>query len=114
MEDKEQLSFWTQVQIQITTRTKIPWSIIAFEFGPNLLGVQTGLEKFDKFPKILIYLDLWDCEFRLTWLYDGIWSFHASSPWTWFERRWKVYLNLNSTKPSSHALYFQQLQDEAL
>jgi hypothetical protein len=30
---------------------------IAFEFGPNLFGVQTGLEKSDKFPKILFALN---------------------------------------------------------
>jgi hypothetical protein len=70
--DREQLSFWTQVQIQIRTRTKNPGSKTAFEFGPNLLGVQTGLEKSDKFPTILICLHLPDCEFRLIWLYGGI------------------------------------------
>jgi hypothetical protein len=36
----------------------------AFEFGPNLLGIQTSLKKSDKFPKILICLDLPECEFR--------------------------------------------------
>jgi hypothetical protein len=72
MEDKEQLSLWTQVQIQIRNRTKNPGSKNAFEFGPNLLGVQTSLEKSGKFPKILICLGLPDCEFRLTWLYGGI------------------------------------------
>jgi hypothetical protein len=45
--------------------TKIPGSKTTFEFGPNLLGVQTYLEKFDKFPKILICLDLPKCEFIL-------------------------------------------------
>jgi hypothetical protein len=32
-------------------RTKIPRTKTAFEFGPNLLGFQTGLEKSDKLPK---------------------------------------------------------------
>jgi hypothetical protein len=72
MEDKEQLYFCTQVQIRHRIQTKIPGSQTAFEFGPNLLGDHTGLEKSDKLPKILIYLDLPDCEFRLTWLYGGI------------------------------------------
>jgi hypothetical protein len=40
-----------------------------FEFGQNLLEVQTSFEKSDKFPKILICLDLPECEFRLAWLY---------------------------------------------
>jgi hypothetical protein len=71
MQDKEQLSFWKQVLIQ-NIRTKIPTSKTAFEFGPNLLGVQTGLEKSDKFPKIVICLDLPECEFRLIGLYGGI------------------------------------------
>jgi hypothetical protein len=64
-EDKEQLFYWRQVKIQKIIRTKIPGSKISFEFGPNLLGVQTSLEKSEKFPKILICFDLLDCEFRL-------------------------------------------------
>jgi hypothetical protein len=72
MEDKKQLYFWTQVQIRNIIQTKIPGRQAVFEFGPNLLGVQTGLDKSDKFPKILICLDLSDCEFRLTWLYGEI------------------------------------------
>jgi hypothetical protein len=87
IEYKEQLSFWKQVQMQNRIRSKIPGSKNAFEFGPNLLGVQTGLEKSEKFSKILICLDLLDCEFRLPWLYCEILSFHTSSPWTWFERK---------------------------
>jgi hypothetical protein len=35
----------------------------AFEFGPNFLEVQTYLEKSDNFPKIIICLDLPECEF---------------------------------------------------
>jgi hypothetical protein len=72
MEDKEQRSLWTQVQIQNRIRTKIPGIKTAFEFGPNLLGVQTGLKKSDKFLKILICLALLDCEFRLAWLHAEI------------------------------------------
>jgi hypothetical protein len=87
IEYKEQLSFWKQVQMQNRIRSKIPGSKNAFEFEPNLLGVQTGLEKSEKFSKILICLDLLDCEFRLPWLYREILSFHTSSPWTWFERK---------------------------
>jgi hypothetical protein len=68
MEYMEQLSIWTQVQI----RTKIPGNKTTFEFGPNLLGVQTGLEKSDKFSKILICIVLQDCEFRLASLYGEI------------------------------------------
>jgi hypothetical protein len=51
MEDKEQLLCWKQVKIQNIIRTKIPGRKTAFEFGSNLLGVQTGLEKSDKFPQ---------------------------------------------------------------
>jgi hypothetical protein len=38
-----------------------------FEFDSNLLGIQIGLEKSDKFPKIPIYLGLPEYEFRLVW-----------------------------------------------
>jgi hypothetical protein len=43
-----------------------------FEFGPNLLEVQIGLEKSDKFPKIIIFLEILEYEFRLTWFYGQI------------------------------------------
>jgi hypothetical protein len=65
IEDKEQCFFWNPVQIQNRIQTKIPGIKTAFEFGPNLLGVQTGLGKFDKFPRIIISLDLPNCEFKL-------------------------------------------------
>ncbi len=65
LEDKGQLSLWNQVQIRNIIRTKIHGRKTSFEFWPNLLGVQTGLEKSDKLPKILISFDLPDCEFRL-------------------------------------------------
>jgi hypothetical protein len=68
MEDMEQFSIWKKVKI----RTKNPRTGNAFEFGPNLLEVQTCLEKSNNFPKILICLDLLDCEFRLAWLYGKI------------------------------------------
>jgi hypothetical protein len=51
----------------------------AFEFGPNLLEVQTGLEKSDKFRKILIWLELPKCEFSFPWFYGKICIFHTSS-----------------------------------
>jgi hypothetical protein len=72
MEDTEQLSFSTQVKIRNIIRTKIPRRKAAFEFGANLLGVQSGLEKSDKFSKILICLELPDCVFRSAWLYGEI------------------------------------------
>jgi hypothetical protein len=72
MEYMEQLSIWTQVQIRNRIRTKIPRNKTTFEFGPNLLGVQTGLEKSDKISKILICIVLQDCEFRLASLYGKI------------------------------------------
>jgi hypothetical protein len=56
MEDKEHVYFWRQVQMRNRIRTKILGSKSAFEFGPNLLGFQTGLEKSNKFSKILICL----------------------------------------------------------
>jgi hypothetical protein len=60
MEDKEQLSFLKQVQIRNRIYIKNPRSKTAFEFGPKLLEVQTRLEKSDKFPKFLIWIDLPD------------------------------------------------------
>jgi hypothetical protein len=72
MEDRQQLSFWEQVQTQNRTGIKNSGSRIAFEFGPNLLGVQTDLVKSDKFPRIFNFHDLLECEFRLTWLYGKI------------------------------------------
>jgi hypothetical protein len=65
MKDKEQLYFCTQVQFRHRILTTIPGIKTAFKFGPNLLGVQTSLKRSDKFFKILICLDLPDCEFRL-------------------------------------------------
>jgi hypothetical protein len=72
VEDREQLSFWKQVQIRSTIRIKIPGRKTAFELEPNLLGVQTSLEKSNKFPNILICLDLPECEFGLAWLHGKI------------------------------------------
>jgi hypothetical protein len=34
-----------------------------------------------KFPKILIFLDLPECKFRLAWWYDEMSSSHTSSTW---------------------------------
>jgi hypothetical protein len=75
MEDREQLSFWQKVQIQI----KNSGSKTALEFGQNLLGIQTCFEKSEKFSKNLVFHDLPECEFRLTWLYGKIFSFHRNS-----------------------------------
>jgi hypothetical protein len=81
MENQEQLSFWKKAQIHNKNWVKNPGSRAALEFGPNLLEVRTCLEKSDKFPKILIWPDLPESEFRLEWLYEKIWSFHTSSIW---------------------------------
>jgi hypothetical protein len=78
MIDMEQPCFWKQVQFQNRIWITILGSKTDFEFGPNLLGVQSHLERFDKFPKIIIFLDIPECEFRLAWLYGKIWSFHTS------------------------------------
>jgi hypothetical protein len=51
---------------------KNPGSRTVFEFDSNLLRIQIGLEESNKFPKIPIYLDLSEYEFRLTWLHDKI------------------------------------------
>jgi hypothetical protein len=80
MEDKEQLSFSNQVQIWNRIWLKNPESRTVFEFDSNLLGIQTGLEKSDKFPKFPIYLDLLEYEFTSAWLHDKIWRFHTR-PW---------------------------------
>jgi hypothetical protein len=74
IEDKEQLSFSNQVQIQNRIWIKNPWRRTVFEFDWNLLGIQTCLEKSDKFLKIRIYLGLPEYEFRLAWLHDKIWD----------------------------------------
>jgi hypothetical protein len=60
MEDVEQLSFWTEVKIETEFKLKLLEGKLLFIFGPNLMGVQTSLEKSDKFSKILICLDLPD------------------------------------------------------
>jgi hypothetical protein len=60
-------------------RIKNPESKTAFEFGPNLLGFNLIWKNSGKFLKILSCLDLPECEFRLTWLYSEISSFHTSS-----------------------------------
>jgi hypothetical protein len=51
MEDKEQLSFWNHVQIRNRIQTKIPSSKSAFQFEPNLLDIQTSLDKSDQIPQ---------------------------------------------------------------
>jgi hypothetical protein len=61
MENEEQLSLWKQVQIRNEISIKNPGSKSTFEFGPNLLGIQTCLEKSDKFLKIPICLGLPEC-----------------------------------------------------
>jgi hypothetical protein len=58
LKDKEQLTFWKKVLIQNRIRIKSYGSKTTFEFGPNLLEVQTYLEKSDKFSKIHICPDL--------------------------------------------------------
>jgi hypothetical protein len=55
MEDMEQPCFWKQVQFQNRIWVTILGSKTDFEFGPNLLGVQSQLERSDKFPKIIIF-----------------------------------------------------------
>jgi hypothetical protein len=50
--------FETRFKLNILEKT-------AFEFEPILLEAQTGLEKSDKFPKILICPSLLDCELTL-------------------------------------------------
>jgi hypothetical protein len=77
--DKEQPAFWKQVQIQKRIWIKILGRKTAFKFDPNLFGAKPGLEKSDKFPKILICLDNLEREFRLAWLYGKIWSFIQAS-----------------------------------
>jgi hypothetical protein len=79
IEDKEKRSFWNNVQIRNRILIKNPGSRTDFEINLNLLGIQTYLENSYKFPKILIYLSLPEYEFRVTWLYGKIQSFHACS-----------------------------------
>jgi hypothetical protein len=67
--DKEQISFWKEVQIPNRIWIKILGSKTGFEFALNLFEVQTCLEKSGKFPKILTCFGLLECEFRLAWLY---------------------------------------------
>jgi hypothetical protein len=75
----EQISFWKQVQIPNKILIKIPGSKIAFEFAMNVFEVQKCLEKSGKFPNILTYLGIPECEFRLALLHGKICSFHTSS-----------------------------------
>jgi hypothetical protein len=64
-----------------------------------------------KFP---ICLDLLECEFRLTWLYGEIWSFHTCSIWLDLNVK-KRGLNFEFKLNQDHLLLIsQQLQDKAL
>jgi hypothetical protein len=114
MEDKEQLSFWKKVKIQERIWIKNSESKTTFEFGPNLLGIQTCLGKSDKFPKIFVCPDPLECEFRMTWLYGKIWSFPKSSIWLGLkinEKRVWIWIH---TKESSISRIRYYLQGEAL
>jgi hypothetical protein len=53
MKDSEQHSFWKQVQITNRILIKIPGSKTTFEYELNLFEVETYLNFFDKFSKIL-------------------------------------------------------------
>jgi hypothetical protein len=71
LEDKEQLSFWNQVEMRNRIQIKNPGIRTVFEHDLNLLGIQTCLKKSDKFPKILfaflsqnMNLDWHDCMVR--------------------------------------------------
>jgi hypothetical protein len=65
MKDSEQHSFWKQVQITNRILIKIPGSKTTFEYELNLFEVETYLNFFDKFSKILACPSLLECEFIL-------------------------------------------------
>jgi hypothetical protein len=79
MKESEQFSVWKKVKIPNIIGIKILGSKSAFEFELNLFAVQTRLNKFGKFPRILTCLALPECEFRLAYLYGKICSFPTSS-----------------------------------
>jgi hypothetical protein len=66
LDNKEQLLFWNQVQNRNRIGIKNSGSRTVFELELNLLGIQTYLEKSDKFPKIHICLPFPKYVFRLT------------------------------------------------
>jgi hypothetical protein len=60
------------------------------------------MEKSNKFPKILIYLELPECEFRLAWLCGKDFRSRTCSMWTWFENEENEDLDLNSNQNQVH------------
>jgi hypothetical protein len=67
LKDKEQLTFWKKVLIQNRIRIKSSGSKTTFEFGPNLLEVQTYLENLINSLKFIYSLTFQKSDFRLAW-----------------------------------------------
>jgi hypothetical protein len=75
---KEQLSLLENLQIPTVYQVKNSGTKINFESSSNFKGVQTFLEKSDKFLKILYSHDILEYNFTLTQLYSNIGSFFTS------------------------------------
>jgi hypothetical protein len=75
---KEQLSLLANLQIPSGYQVKNSGTKINFESSLNFKGVQTFLEKSDKFLKILSSHDILEYNFTLTQLYSNIGSFFTS------------------------------------
>jgi hypothetical protein len=78
LKHKEQLSFLSQLQIPSKLQVKNYGTKIKFESSSNFKGVQTFLEKSDKFLKILSSHDILEYNFTLTHFYSNIGSFFTS------------------------------------
>jgi hypothetical protein len=78
LKHKKQLYFLSQLQILSKIIFYKFWNKFKFESSLNFKGVQTFLEKSDKFSKIPSSHDILQYEFRLTHLYSNIKSFFTS------------------------------------
>jgi hypothetical protein len=78
LKHKEQLSCLSQLQIPSELQVKNSGIKVNFESSSNFKGVQTFLEKSDKFLKILSSHYILEYNFMLTHLYSNIGSFFIS------------------------------------
>jgi hypothetical protein len=75
---KEQLCFLSQLQILSGLHVKNSGTNLIFEFSSNFKGIQTFLEKSDKFFKIQSSHGIFEYNFTFTHLYSNIRSFFTS------------------------------------
>jgi hypothetical protein len=79
---KEQLCFLSQLQILSGLHVKNSATNLIFEFSSNFKGIQTFLEKSDKFFKIQSSHEIFEYNFTFTHLQSNIRSFFTSGKMT--------------------------------